>query len=212
VTVPALVLAAAFAVALGSFVGLRLRLGRRLRAPFAPPRASAAAGVRYAFTTAFLPWAKESARQHLPSYAAGIVFHLGIFAGLARLAASLWPVVAWPSWAAGGLALVLTAALACGLGLLVKRHHDATLRAVSTPEDTGANLLADLFLAVGLVTALRPAWLAAFQFVGAALLLYAPLGKLRHMLFLLTSRRYWGVYFGRRGIRPAPRPSAGARG
>jgi hypothetical protein len=211
VTVPALVLAAAFAVALGSFAGLRLRLGRRLRAPFAPPRARASAGVRYAFTTAFLPWAKESARQHLASYLAGIVFHLGLFAGLARLALSLWPG-AWPACLDAGFAVVLAAALVCGLGLLVKRHRDATLRAVSTPEDSAANLLVNVFLAAGCATALRPALLPGFQLVGAALLLYAPLGKLRHMLFLLTSRRYWGVYFGRRGIRPGPRPAERARG
>ena len=210
-TVPSLSLAVAFAVALGGFAVLRWRLGRRLRRPFAPPRASAAAGVRYAFTTAFLPWAKESARQHFPSYAAGIVFHLGLFAGLGRLAFSLWPGM-WPGWADAGLAVVLSAALVCGLGLLVKRQRDATLRAVSTPEDSGANLLANLFLAAGCVAALRPAWLPAFQVVGAALLLYAPLGKLRHMLFLLTSRRYWGVYFGRRGVRPAPRSAGSGRG
>jgi hypothetical protein len=210
VTVPSLVLAAAFAVALGGFAVLRMRLGRRLRRPFAPPRASAAAGVRYAFTTAFLPWAKESARQHLPSYAAGIVFHLGLFAGLGRLAASLWPGL-WPARADAALVVALGFALACGLGLLLKRHRDATLRAVSTPEDSGANLLANLFLAVGCAAALRPAALPAFQFVGAALLFYAPLGKLRHMLFLLTSRRYWGVYFGRRGVRPAPRPAGSGR-
>jgi hypothetical protein len=40
------------------------------------------------------------------------------------------------------------------------------------------------------------------QLAGAALLLYAPLGKLRHMLFLLTSRRLWGVFYGRRGVLP----------
>jgi hypothetical protein len=40
-----------------------------------------------------------------------------------------------------------------------------------------------------------------FQLAGAALLLYAPLGKLRHMLFLVTSRRLWGQYYGRRGVR-----------
>jgi hypothetical protein len=211
VTVPSVVLAAAFAVSCGSFASLRLRLGRRLRAPFAPPRASAAAGVRYAFTTAFLPWAKESARRHLPSYAAGIVFHLGLFAGLARLVSSLWEG-AWPAWADRGLAAVLGAALACGLGLLVKRHRDTVLRAVSTPEDSAASLLVNLFLAIGCATALRPALLPVFQLAGAALLLYAPLGKLRHLLFLLTSRRYWGIYFGRRGVRPAPRRAGSVGG
>ena len=48
--------------------------------------------------------------------------------------------------------------------------------------------------------------------VGAVLLLYAPLGKLRHMLFLLTSRRVLGATLGRRGVRPASHPSGTGRG
>jgi hypothetical protein len=167
--------------------------------------------VRYAFTTAFLPWAKESARQHLPSYFAGIVFHVAIFAALGWLALTLAAVVL-PLPAAPAIAGVLASGLACGLGLLVKRRRSPTLRAVSTPEDLAANLLVDAVLAAGIAAAARPAVLPAFQLAGAALLLYAPLGKLRHMLFLLTSRWYWGTYFGRRGVRPAPRPVAGPRG
>jgi len=210
-TLPSLALLVGFAAALASFAVQRLRLGRRLAAPFAPPRASAAAGVRYAFTTAFLPWAKESARKHLASYLAGIVFHLAVFAALGWLALSLLPA-APPAAAAHALAAVLAAGLACGLGLLAKRRRNTTLRAVSTREDLAANLLVDAFLAAGIAAALRPTLLPVFQVAGAALLLYAPLGKLRHMLFLLTSRRYWGTYFGRRGVRPAPRPLAGPRG
>lgn len=210
-TAVSLVLLAAFAVALVSFVAMRLRLGRRLPARMAPARASAAAGVRYAFTTAFLPWAKESARRHRASYFAGIVFHLAIFAALGRLALTLVPA-AWPEAADPALAAILAAGLACGLGLLVKRRRDATLRAVSTPEDVASNLLVNALLAVGLAAVLRPAFLTAFQLTGAVVLLYAPLGKLRHMLFLFTSRRYWGVYFGRLGVRPAPRRAGEPRG
>ena len=210
-SVPALVLLAAFVAAIGALAVQRARLGRPVAAPLAPPRASAAAGVRYAFTTAFLPWAKESARRHLASYLAGIVFHLALFAALARLALSLAPV-AWPAAADPALAVLLAAGLACGLGLLVKRRRDATLRAVSTPEDVLANLLVDAVLGLGIAAALRPPLLPAFQLAGAALLFWVPLGKMRHVLFLVTSRRFWGAYFGRRGVRPAPRPARGVRG
>ncbi len=210
-TLPSLVLFLAFAISLASFVVLRLGLGRRVATPFAPPRASAAAGVRYAFTTAFLPWAKESARQHLTSYVAGIVFHGAVFAALGLLVLSLVHV-APPPGASTVLAVAFAAGLACGLGLLGKRARTAALRAVSTPEDVAANLFVNAVLAAGIAAVLRPALLPVFQLVGAALLLYAPLGKLRHMLFLLTSRRYWGTYFGRRGVRPSPRQAAGPRG
>ena len=43
---------------------------------------------------------------------------------------------------------------------------------------------------------------SAFQIAGGVMFLYAPLGKLRHMLFMLTSRWYWGEFFGIRGVRP----------
>jgi hypothetical protein len=210
-TLPALVLLLAFAAAMAGLAAQRARLGRPVARPFAPARASEAAGVRYAFTTAFLPWAKESARLHRATYLAGLVFHGAVFAALARLALSLLPG-AWPRGADAPLAALLAAGLVCGLGLLAKRHRVATLRAVSTPDDLAANLLVDALLAAGLAASLRPAWLPPFQLAGAALLLYAPLGKLRHMLFLVTSRRFWGAYFGRRGVRPAPDPTGGTRG
>jgi hypothetical protein len=51
-----------------------------------------------------------------------------------------------------------------------------------------------------------------FQVTGAVLLLYAPLGKLRHVVFLLASRRWSGAYFGRRGVRPNPKAPGTDRG
>jgi len=63
-------------------------------------------------------------------------------------------------------------------------------------------------LAAGLAACLDPRAIPAFQWIGAVLALYAPLGKLRHMVFLVTSRRFWGRFFGRRGVKPSP-PVAG---
>ncbi len=100
------------------------------------------------------------------------------------------------------LAALFGAALAAGLGLLVKRLLDQALRSLSVPDDFVANLLVDAALAAALAAALEPSALFVFQLMGAGLLLYAPLGKLRHLLFLLTSRRLWGVWYGRRGVLP----------
>jgi len=200
VTVPALVLLAALAVAAGSLARARLAIGS-IRGPlFAAPRGNPAAGIRYAFTTAFLPWAKESASGHLPTYLAGIVYHAGIFAMLARLVLTLVPL-AVPRGIAAVLVALFGAALACGFGLLVKRQVAPQLRAISVPDDLIANLLVDAALAAALAASLVPGVVPLFQLLGAALLLYAPLGKLRHMLFLVTSRRLWGAYYGRRGVR-----------
>ena len=195
-----LILLAALGVAAVALVRARLGLGA-VRAPsFAAPRGSEARGVRYAFTAAFLPSAKESASAHLPTYAAGVVYHTGVFAMLARLALTLAPVSVPPALERG-LGALFALALACGLGLLAKRWLDGAMRAISVPDDLLANLLVDAALATALATALVPGAAPLFQLAGAALLLYAPLGKLRHMVFLFTSRRAWGRYYGRRGVR-----------
>ena len=197
----AAVLLAACAVAAASLAHARLGIGSVRTWLFARPRASAGAGVRYAFTTAFLPWAKESASGHPASYLAGIGYHAGIFVMLACLALSVTPLQA-PPLLANALAIVFGVALAAGLGLLVKRLVQVALRAISVPDDFVANLLVDAALATALAAALVPSARFVFQLTGAGLLLYAPLGKLRHMLFLLTSRRLWGAYYGRRGVLP----------
>ena len=199
-TPAAVVLLAALLVAAAWLALARRSLGSVRVQLFAPPRGSAARGVRYAFTAAFLPGAKESASGHLPTYLAGIVYHGGIFAMLARLALTLL-AVAPPVLVDRALAWLFALALGCGLALLVKRQVRPALRALSVPDDLIANVLVDAALALGLAAALAPGATAAFQLAGAALLLYAPLGKLRHMLFLVTSRRLWGGYYGRRGVR-----------
>lgn len=202
-TVPSSALALALAFAAVAFVVLRARLGRRVTAPFAASRGSAAAGERWALTAAFLPQAKESARRHLPSYLAGIGLHLAVFAMLARL---VWTLSgrSLPRPLEIACAVLLLIGLACGIGLFVKRAASPALRALSAPEDYAANLLVGACLALGAAASLDPRAVPAFQGVGAALALYAPFGKLRHMVFLVTSRRFWGRFFGQRGVKPAP--------
>jgi len=203
-TLSSLVLVAALLVALAGFLAQRFsRRFPRVPAPIAPARGSAAAGVLYAFTKAFFPTAKESASLHLPSYLAGIGYHLAIFTALAGLLASLLPVRV-PTAANAAGAVLTAVGLVCGLGLLAKRTLDARLRGISVPDDFVANLLVDAALATGIAAYLDHALVPLFQVTGAVLLLYAPLGKLRHMLFLVTSRRWSGAYFGRRGVRPTP--------
>jgi len=210
-SISSLVLAVALLASALAFVVIRVRLGRPLPAPFAEPRGSAAAGERWALTAAFLPWNKESARHHAPSYAAGLLLHAAVAAMLARL---LWTLTGRPLPRPVELALgvLLAAGLACGLALFAKRALDPALRALSVPEDYAANLFVGAALAAGLAACLDPRAIPAFQWTGAALALYAPLGKLRHMVFLVTSRRFWGRFFGRRGIKPGPAVPGEARG
>lgn len=192
------------------FQHLRPRIAR-VRPSLAPPKGSARAGVLYAFTLAFAPAAKETASRHLPNYLAGIGYHLAILTMLARLLASLLGARI-PAALNAFSAAIFAVGIGCGLGLLAKRVWVPRLAAISVPDDLLANLLVTAGLAAGLAASLAPATLSLFQVAGAVLLLYAPLGKLRHMGFLLSSRRHLGAHFGRRGVRPTPRPIGGPRG
>jgi hypothetical protein len=200
VTATSLVLLAALVLAAVALARARSAIGSVRGRAFAAPLGSEAAGVRYAFTAAFLPRAKESASAHLGTYLAGIAFHAGVFAMLARLVLTLVSVPL-PAPLEHALAALFALALACGLGLLVKRRRNDALRAISVPDDLIANLLVDVALAAALAASLAPSATPLLQLAGAALLLYAPLGKLRHMIFLVTSRGLWGRYYGRRGVR-----------
>ena len=196
--------AAAWALLALALLALRTRAWGR-RTLHAPPAGDAAAGARYAFTKGMLPQAKESVRTHLPSYAAGVVFHAGVFAAFGLLAAGLAGVAPGSALVRLGGAVAGAGALA-GLGLLGKRVASPVLRGLSSPDDYAANLLTTTFAALAAVAAFLPGARAAWLVAGAALLVYVPVGTIRHCLLFFPARYEMGRFFGRRGTFP---PAAG---
>ena len=196
----ALCAAAAWALLALAALAFRTRAWGR-RTLHAPPAGDAAAGARYAFTKGMPPQAKESVRTHLPSYVAGLVFHAGVFASFGLLAASIAgfapgsPLVRLGGAAAGAGALA-------GLGLLGKRVASKVLRGLSSPDDYVANVLTSMFAAFASVAAFVPAARAAWLTAGVALLLYVPVGKIRHCFLFFPARYELGRFFGRRGTFP----------
>jgi hypothetical protein len=189
------VIAAAACAAMGLVLLHRQAGAHGERVLHAPAAGDAAAGVRYAFTGAMSPGAKESVREHLPSYVAGLAYHGGIFAALLLLVTALCglPLPAPLRWLSQGL---LTLGVAGGAGLLLKRLLKPELRGLSHPDDFLSNLLATAFVALAL-TGGTP-WLLST----ILLLVYAPLGKIRHCLFFFVAWRHLGAFFGRRGVFP----------
>src|SRR6266498_391962 len=55
---------------------------RAIPADNSPIKGNLANGIKYAFTTGMMPWAKESTRIHMIAYLRGIGFHIGIFAAI----------------------------------------------------------------------------------------------------------------------------------
>jgi len=163
---------------------------------YSAPAGDPKAGVRYAFTKAMSPMAKESVRENLPSYLAGMAYHMGLFTALGLLVVALVRV-ALPApliWVARAL---LVAGFLGGLALLLKRALKAELRGLSHPDDYVANLLGTVFVALAL-TGPTTVWLLS----AILLLLYVPLGKIRHCFFFFSTRAAMGAFFGRRGVFP----------
>jgi hypothetical protein len=179
------------------------------RVLFARPAGDRTAGIKYAFTTGMLPQAKESVMMHLPSYLAGVAFHLGTFAAFGLLVASIAGITlpAPALWLA--CAATLLGALG-GLALLVKRAATTNLRGLSTPDDYLANVLTTAFVALAGATLLAPALRSAWLVAATALLAYLPVGKIRHCFFFFSTRAHLGGFFGYRGVLP-PRRTEGAR-
>jgi hypothetical protein len=194
-----LLCAAWAALALGAQLLRTRAFGRRrwISSEAAPPWR----GVAYGFGPGMLPAAKESARQHPAVYLTGVAYHAGVFAAFALLALSV------AGLAPGGPVLPALRALglmgaAAGAGLLVRRARSAPLRAISSPDDYLANALTSLFAALAAAGGLGPAAEAGFAGAAMALLLYVPVGKIRHCAFFFVTRYHSGYFLGRRGVLP----------
>lgn len=157
--------------------------------------------VQYSYTKAMSPAKKESAFLHLPTYTAGILYHIGTFLSLfvfILLISGIHP--------AGTLSYVLFGILIItgmsGIGILIKRILLQKLRALSNPDDYISNLLVS---ALQLLTAftLLEAGLSAYYFIVMSLFfLYLPLGKLKHTVYFFAARYHLGFFYGWRGSWP----------
>jgi hypothetical protein len=164
-------------------------------------------GVAYAFGPGMMPWGKESAARHLPTYMTGIVYHLAVFLALALVGAAVFRV-ALPSGLTLPLTLVLAAGAVGGVGLMVKRASQPVLRSISCPDDFASNALVDLLLLAAIASLWLPAGEIPLLVTAAVLFLYIPAGKIRHCFFFFYSRILFGIFFGRRGVLPVqPRES-----
>ena len=191
---------AAFAVC-GLLYTLRASRAFAPRRNFAPAKGSGRAGIRYALFAGMMPWAKESASQHLLTYFTGILYHFGIAAAFIVLIATLVSYEVSGSTVTVLIAVTLVGAVA-GIGLLVKREVNRTLRSISTPDDFLSNGLVTIFLVVAAATLWKPEFSAAFLIIATMLFLYIPAGKIRHCLLFFSSRVTFGSFFGRRDVLP----------
>ena len=166
-------------------------------------------GVIYSNTTAMMPQNKESAYLHLPAYASGILFHVGIFLCLLVFVLSFFPF--FNRWISGPdkihyiFPCLLAVTAACGYILLLRRAFSKDLQPLSNPDDYISNALVSTFPLMTMLYLLMPASHAVvtIYYVAAILLfLYMPLGKLRHAVYYFAARYHLGFFYGWRNVWP----------
>jgi len=168
---------------------------------YSKPAGEILPSIIYSYTGAMSPSKKESAYLHLPTYTAGMVFHIGTFLGFFLILFQFlgftfnYPINLI-------LAIFLLVSGSCGLFILGKRFLKKDLKALSNPDDYLSNILVTGFQLFLLITLLYPECLPSLFIYTTILLLYIPFGKLRHTVYFFTSRFQLGLFYGRRGIWP----------
>lgn len=167
---------------------------------FSDPRVgNTISAVAYSFTGGMSPRKKESAYLHLPTYTAGMIYHLGTFLSMALFFGILLTIRIGSS-----LSLVFSVSLvlsgSCGLGILIKRALKKELRSLSNPDDYISNLLVTGFQLVTAVQLQMPTPL--YFILVSCLLLYLTAGKLKHTIYFFAARYHLGLFYGWRGVWP----------
>ena len=159
------------------------------------------AATRYSFTGAMSPVKKESAYMHLPTYTAGLLYHIGTFLSIFLFVLFLFKVEpqGWLRWAIIG---TLTITGLSGIGILIKRMIKKELRALSNPDDFISNFLVTAFQFITALVLYNGLLFPVYFIVVSVLLLYLPLGKLKHTIYFFAARYHLGFFYGWRGVWP----------
>jgi hypothetical protein len=192
----------ALAICLASCLFHFVRLVRRGNpVDYAVRAGETSKAIIYSFSGAMSPAKKESAYLHLPVYVAGILYHLGTF-----LAIFLFFILIYGISVTGVIkdvvAIFLIVTSLSGLWILVKRTLSPVLRSLSNPDDYISNLLVTLFQVFTICVIYLTTLNVVYFLTAALLLLYLPLGKLRHAVYFFAARYHLGYFYGYRGTWP----------
>jgi hypothetical protein len=183
-----------------SFIKFALALiPSRWRSNPAPALGKAGSGIAYSFTGAMSPSKKESAYMHLPTYTAGLIFHIGLFSAILFLFIMLIGT-SLPDWLSKVFLVVFAAGSLCGSGILIKRIFSPILKSISNADDFISNIMVTGFQLVSALVAWNTDFIDVLFIYSFVLAVYIPLGKLRHSFYFFSSRIALGIYYGTRGV------------
>ena len=190
----------------GIFLWLQILSAAGTRDP-SEAKGKALPAVLYSLTAAMSPLKKESARRHLFTYFAGIFFHVGVFLSFFWLILQFFDVSLIPMIATASAVVIFLAAV-CGAVILVKRMISPKMRYFSNPDDYFSNLIVTGFLVLMGFSLLLDGLQSVLFIYAGVVLLYIPLGKLRHAIYFVFTRTYLGLFYGKRGVWPKSRRQA----
>lgn len=157
--------------------------------------------IPYSFIGAMNPFKKESAYLHLPTYTAGILYHIGTFVSIVLYILFLFNINIVYSLQLI-LVFVLIVSSISGVGILLKRITLRKLRFLSNADDYISNILVTMFQIFSLIFLVLESF-SPYYFIGTGLLfLYLPIGKLKHLLYFFAARYHLGFFYGWRGVWP----------
>jgi nitrate reductase gamma subunit len=176
-----------------------IRLGKPI--DYAPGAGDIRPAILYSFSGAMSPAKKESAFLHLPTYTAGILYHLGTFLSI-LLFVLLLAMVGFTGVPAYLLSAFFLITGLSGFGILIKRMVKSELRNLSSPDDYISNILVTLFQLLSGLVLLVPEAIPGYFIMASLLLLYFPIGKLKHAIYFFAARYQLGLFYGWRGVWP----------
>jgi len=197
-----LISALAFVICIASILFHFLRLVK-LGKPndFSKRSGNTLRAIRYSFTGGMSPTKKESAFLHLPTYTAGIIYHLGTFLSIA-LFFLIFFNINFPFPLNMIIAIMLATSCINGLGIFVKRFVVKKLHELSNIDDYVSNLLVTVFQAVTALVVWGINMEIVYYLTASTLLLYLPIGKLKHAVYFFAARYQLGFFYGWRGVWP----------
>jgi len=176
-----------------------IKLGKPV--DFARPAGNTRNAILYSFTGAMSPKKKESAYLHLPTYTAGMLYHMGTFLSIA-----LFFFILTGYHPTKPLTLLLSGLLVvsggCGLAIFIKRIIKRELQSLSNPDDYISNLLVTGFHLFSVSVLLFSDSEILYFLWASILFFYLPFGKLKHTLYFFAARYQLGYFFGWRGSWP----------
>ena len=168
---------------------------------YSQKRGDIGASIKYSYTGAMSPTKKESAYLHLPTYTAGLLYHMGTFLSLFIFILFIIGIIPSNTIAYFFSAILVIGGLS-GLGIFIKRAAKDQLRALSNPDDYISNLLVTIVQLLTALSLIIPEALPYYYIMISMFFLYLPLGKLKHTVYFFAARYHLGFFYGWRGVWP----------